>query len=168
MILVDVLSHTPYQPSKNNSKLDEELLVANLSRIPLDSKSLQKEKSLSIFHFNKFYQDNIPDTQTHTTKQPVHDDQILNIDSAPTASPTQNLNPPAKQNTTHKLSTKFSSHSQIILAQEVCLLHNFLTLAQRHYISNLIRFYHSNFNRNHSPQVLFTQNQLALAQQNFS
>ena len=48
------------------------------------------------------------------------------------------------------------------------MLHNFLTLAQRHYTSKLIQFNHSNFNRNHAPQVPFTQNQLALAQQNSS
>ena len=82
-----------------------------MSRIQTDAKSLQRKKTIPAVHL-KFCLDNTLDTQTHITKQPIQDAQILNINPASPVHLTQNLKSPTKQVTSYKLSTKLSSYTQ--------------------------------------------------------
>ena len=117
---LDFISRKLYQPTKIISKFDEEILVASLSRV---HSGAQQFENIFAFYLNKFCLDNIPDSQTHITKQPIHDDQVLNIDPVRLVHLSQNLNSLAKQITTHKsrTNTLFVSIKHAFFLNKFCL-----------------------------------------------
>ena len=131
-----------------------------MSRVHSDAQQLE---TIFAFYLNKFCLDNIPDSQTHITKQPIHDDQVLNIGPARLVHLSQNLNSLAKQITTHKSRTIFFSFFTCLSCSESMLVSKqFNTRPAKYYIKK-IQFNPSNYNSNHAPRVRFNPNHLALA-----